>query len=91
VSPIHNGLFKQLPSEVQTLLLAECAPVVLKAGQLLGRLDTQDRVYFLSGATVALVVEEPDTKAWPWVCWAQTMRQVWGMWCKTHNPHRLQL
>jgi CRP-like cAMP-binding protein len=63
VSPIHNGLFKQLPSEVQTLLLAECAPVVLKAGQLLGRLDTQDRVYFLSGATVALVVEEPGHKS----------------------------
>jgi len=63
VSPIHNGLFKQLPSEVRTLLLAACEPVNLKAGQLLGRLDTQDRVYFLSGATVALVVEEPGHKS----------------------------
>ena len=59
----HNGLFKQLPLEVQTLLLATCEPVILKAGQLLGRLDTQARVYFLSGATVALVVEEPGHKS----------------------------
>lgn len=63
MSPIHNGLFKQLPSEVQTLLLAACDPVILKAGQLLGRLDTEARVYFLSGATVALVVEEPGHKS----------------------------
>ena len=63
VSSIHNGLFKQLPPEVQTLLLAACEPVILKAGQLLGRLDTQARVYFLSGATVALVVEEPGHKS----------------------------
>jgi CRP-like cAMP-binding protein len=63
VSPIHNGLFKQLPSEVQTMLLAACEPVILKAGQLLGRLDAQDRVYFLSGATVALVVVEPGHKS----------------------------
>ena len=63
MSPIHNGLFKQLPSEVQTLLLAACEPVTLKAGHLLGRLDTQPRVYFLSGATVALVVEEPGHKS----------------------------
>lgn len=62
VSPIHNGLFKQLPSEVQTLLLAACEPVILKAGQQLGRLDAQARVYFLSGATVALVMEEPGHK-----------------------------
>jgi len=58
VSLTHNGLFKQLTFEVQTLLLAECEPVRLKAGQLLGRLDTQARVYFLSGATVALMMEE---------------------------------
>jgi len=45
------------------MLLAACEPVILKAGQLLGRLDTQDRVYFLSGATVALVVEEPGHKS----------------------------
>lgn len=57
-----NGLFKQLPLEVQTLLLATCEPVTLKAGQLLGCLDTQAQVYFLSGATVALVVEEPAHK-----------------------------
>lgn len=63
VSLNHNGLFKQLPLKVQTLLRAECEPVTLKAGQLLGRLDTQARVYFLSGATVALVVEEPGHKS----------------------------
>ena len=59
----HNGFFKQLPLEVQTLVQAACEPVTLKAGQLLGRLDTQARVYFLSGATVALVVEEPGHKS----------------------------
>jgi hypothetical protein len=58
-----NGLFRQLPLEVKTLLLATCEPAILKAGQLLGRLDTQARVYFLSGATVALVVEEPGHKS----------------------------
>lgn len=63
VSLTHNGLFKQLPLEVQTLLQAACEPVTLKAGQLLGRLDTQARVYFLSGATVALVMEEPGHKS----------------------------
>lgn len=63
MSLTHNGLFKQLPLEVQTLVQAACEPVTLKAGQLLGRLDTQARVYFLSGATVALVVEEPGHKS----------------------------
>jgi CRP-like cAMP-binding protein len=63
LSPIHNGLFKQLQPEVQALLQAACEPVILKAGQQLGRLDTQPRVYFLSGATVALVVEEPGHKS----------------------------
>lgn len=63
MSLTHNELFKQLPLEVQTLLLATCEPVILKAGQLLGRFDTQTRVYFLTGATVALVVEEPGHKS----------------------------
>lgn len=63
MSLTHNGLFKQLPSEVQTLLLTACEPVILKAGQLLGRLDSQPRVYFLSGATVALMFEEPGYKS----------------------------
>jgi CRP-like cAMP-binding protein len=63
MSMTHNGLFKQLPSEVQTLLLAACEPVILKAGQLLGRFDSQAQVYFLSGATVALMVEEPGRKS----------------------------
>ena len=58
-----NGLFKQLPLEVQTLLLATCEPVILKTGQLLGCPDTQAQVYFLSGATVALVVEVPAHKS----------------------------
>lgn len=62
MSLTHNGLFKQLPSEVQTVLLATCEPVILKAGQLLGRFDAQARVYFLGGATVALMVEEPGHK-----------------------------
>lgn len=59
----HNGFFKQLPLQVQTLLRTECEPVILKAGQLLGRLDTETRVYFLCDATVALVVEEPGQKS----------------------------
>lgn len=63
MSLTHNGLFKQLPFEVQTLLVAGCEPVMLKAGQLLGRLDTQARIYFLNGATVALMVEEPGHKS----------------------------
>ena len=63
MNPNHNGLFPHLPLEVLTLLWGACEPVVLKAGQLLGRLDTQARVYFLSGATVALVVEEPGQKS----------------------------
>jgi CRP-like cAMP-binding protein len=58
-----NGLFMQLPSEVQTLLLTACKPVTLKAGQVLGRLDATNQVYFLSGATVALLVEEPGHKS----------------------------
>lgn len=52
----HNGLFKQLLLEVQTFVQAACEPVTLKTGQLLGRMDTNTKVYFLSGATVALVV-----------------------------------
>ncbi len=63
MSLTHNELFKQLPLEVQTLLLATCEPVILKTGQLLGRFDTQARVYFLIGATVSLVVEEPGHKS----------------------------
>lgn len=58
-----NGLFKQLPSEVQTLLLAACELVTLKAGELLGHQDIHPKVYFLSGATVALVVQEPGHKS----------------------------
>ena len=63
MSLTHNGLFQQLPLEVQTLLRSACEPVILKAGQMLGRFDTQARVYFLSGATVALMVEEPGYKS----------------------------
>lgn len=63
MSLTHNGLFKQLPLAVQTLVRATGEPVNLKAGQLLGRLDTQARVYFLIGATVALMVEEPGHKS----------------------------
>lgn len=63
MSLTHNGLFKQLPLAVQTLVQATGEPVNLKAGQLLGRLDTQARVYFLIGATVALMVEEPGHKS----------------------------
>lgn len=63
MSLTHNGFFKQLPVEVQTLMLAACEPVILKTGHLLGRLDKQPRVYFLSGATVALTMEEPGHKS----------------------------
>lgn len=63
VSLTHNRLLQQLPLEVQTLIQAACEPVFLKTGHLLGRLDTQARVYFLSGATVALMVEAPGYKS----------------------------
>ena len=58
-----NGFFKQLPSEVHSLVLAACEPVILQAGQALGRHDTQPTVYFLADATVALVVAESGQKS----------------------------
>ena len=83
-----NGLFKQLPLEVQTLLLATCEPVSLKAGQLLELLDTQARVYFLSGATVALVVEEPGHKSL--AVGLLGTDDAAGLWYVVQDPHRTQ-
>ena len=55
----QNSLFTQLTDIEQTLLQALCEPVALKAGQMLNpqASDTAAQVYFLTGATVALMVQ----------------------------------
>ena len=58
----QNGLFSQLSKAEQTLLQSACEPVTLKARQVLGLRDAQPHVYFLAGATVAMMVEEPQHK-----------------------------
>lgn len=58
MNAIHNGLFSLLTETDQALLQAVCEPVTLKARQVLGQHDTQPQVYFLAGATVALMVED---------------------------------
>ncbi len=54
-----NSLFTQLTDIEQTLLQALCEPVALKAGQMLNpqASDTAAQVYFLTGATVALMIQ----------------------------------
>ncbi len=55
----QNGLFIQLSDQEQMLLQALCEPVDLKTGQTLNPPSSGDapRVYFLTGATVALMVQ----------------------------------
>lgn len=55
---LHNGLVAQLPPADQDLLLRQCAPVELRAGDILSAPgEAHGHVYFLlSGASVALVV-----------------------------------
>lgn len=58
---LTNGLFFQLAREDQNRLQSICQPVSLKAGQSLGLPDVDGhlKVYFLTGASVALLVESP--------------------------------
>jgi CRP-like cAMP-binding protein len=51
-----NGLLLDLPELERSLLMKACEPVELKAGQVLGAQDVTPMVYFLTGATVALLV-----------------------------------
>ena len=53
-----NGLLSDLPELERSLLMKACEPVELKAGQLLGPKDLTPMVYFLTGATVALMVTD---------------------------------
>ena len=53
-----NGLISHLPKQERSLLVNSCEPIDLKAGQLLGPQDGVPLVYFLAGATVALMVHD---------------------------------
>lgn len=53
-----NGFIAQLPKQERSLLASNCTPFVLKAGQLLGLQDSEPQVYFLAGATVAMMVND---------------------------------
>lgn len=55
---LDNGLISQLPKQERSLLVNSCAPVALRAGQLLGLPDSEPLVYFLAGATVAMMVND---------------------------------
>ncbi len=48
----------QLPTHERALLIHVCEPITLKAGQLLGSSDSGALVYFLAGATVAMMVND---------------------------------
>ena len=58
VNHTDNGLISQLPEQEQSLLLNTCLPVSLKAGQWLNSQDSEPLVYFLAGATVAMMVQD---------------------------------
>jgi CRP-like cAMP-binding protein len=58
VNLTDNGLISQLPEQEQSLLLNTCLPVSLKAGQWLNLQDSEPLVYFLAGATVAMMVQD---------------------------------
>lgn len=53
-----NGLIHQLPKQERSLLEKACEPVALKTGQWLGAQDSKPQVYFLTGATVAMLVHD---------------------------------
>ena len=59
VNLFQNGFILQLPPQDQALVQHICMPVELRSGQILcGSPDDEDAlVYFLTGATVALLVE----------------------------------
>lgn len=48
----------QLSKQERSLLASSCQPIALKEGQILGPLDSEPQVYFLTGATVAMVVQD---------------------------------
>jgi CRP-like cAMP-binding protein len=58
VKLLNNGLMSQLPTLEQSLLEAACEPITLKSGQLLGSNKDEPQVYFLTGATVAMMVQD---------------------------------
>lgn len=64
VNFFQNGFILQLPPQDQALVHQICMPVELKSGQILcGPHDhPDDLVYFLTGATVALLVEGEHQK-----------------------------
>jgi len=53
-----NGLLFDLPELERSLLMKACKPVELKSRQVLGLKDATPMVYFLTGATVALLVKD---------------------------------
>jgi CRP-like cAMP-binding protein len=53
-----NGLLTDLPELECSLLVLACERVELKAGQVLGSRNATPMVYFLTGATVALLVKD---------------------------------
>lgn len=55
---LHNGFISPLPALEQSLIGAACEPVTLKSRQLLGATDAEPQVYFLTGATVAMMVQD---------------------------------
>lgn len=58
---LTNGLIFQLAREDQNRVQSICQPVALQAGQTLGQpgADGHSKVYFLTGASVALLVTSP--------------------------------
>lgn len=58
---LTNGLISQLARDDQNRLQSICQPVALRAGQALDKpgTDGSSKVYFLTGASVALLVESP--------------------------------
>lgn len=59
---LTNGLIFQLAKEDQKQLQTICHQVTLTSGQMLGQTDLEDipKVYFLTGASVALLVKGPE-------------------------------
>lgn len=58
MNPSDNGFISQLPKPELALLVSQCTPIALKAGQLLGFEDSEPLVYFLAGATVVMMVND---------------------------------
>lgn len=54
----QNGLIHELPELERSLLMQACERVTLKSGQLLGAQDSEPQVYFLTSATVAMMVHD---------------------------------